>query len=177
MFGDDGKLDENDDDDDDDDDAEPVRKAPVRPAPLTRRASSRVKGVAAPEPVNDMAGTKKGKRPLEGGKSAAAGAARVSSAGVLADGASEACSAGSEVDEADAQDESVAAGIVLLAAGAAAVDEKDKSNQHISPVSGVPSRPPGTCSRRNASPKWITKTGRHGRWKSGTLSRTRQAAR
>ena len=138
MFGEDGKLDEN-DDDDDDDDAEPVRKSPVRPAPLTRRASSRVKGVAAPEPADDMVGTKKGKQPPDGRESADAGAARASGADVLADEASEASSAGSEVDEADAQDESVAAVIVLLAAGAAAVDEKDKINQHKSGVWGTKS--------------------------------------
>ena len=138
IFGDDGTLDEN-DDNDDDDDAEPVRAAPVRPAPLTRRASSRVKGVAAPEPADDMAGTKKGKHPPDEGESADAGAARTSGADVLADEALEASSAGSEVDEADAQDESVAAGIVLLAAGAAAVDEKDKSNQHKSGVWGTKS--------------------------------------
>ena len=46
----------------------------------------------------------------------------------------------------------------------------------IRPVSGVFGRPPGTSSRRNASPRWITKTGSRGRWKSETLPRTREAA-
>ena len=67
--GGDEKSDENDDDDDDDD------AAPVPPAPPPRRVSSRVKGVAAPEPADVMAGTKKGKRPPDGGESADAGAA------------------------------------------------------------------------------------------------------
>ena len=55
--GGDEKSDEDDDDDDDDD------AAPVPPANPPRRVSSRVKGVAAPEPADVMAGTKKDKRP------------------------------------------------------------------------------------------------------------------
>ena len=49
IFG--SPVGKNDVNSDDNDDAEPVRKAPVRPAPLKRRASSRVKGEPAPEPA------------------------------------------------------------------------------------------------------------------------------
>ena len=132
--GGDERIDEN-DDDDDDSAAEPIRKAPVPAAPLKRRASSRVKGVAAPEVSDVTTGTKRGMKTAEGGESAAAGAARASGTDVLAD---EASGASSEHDEDDAQDESVAAHrLALLASGAAAIDENDKKNQHPPGVWGI----------------------------------------
>ena len=131
VFG-DGNSDEDDDDDDDDGKRPaPPAKPPANPP---RRVSSRVKGVAAPEPDDAMAGTKKGKRAPNGGESAQTGAVRAARAHVLAVEPSGASSSGCEDEHGDTQDDDVRAGIALLARGAAAVDEKDQSNQHASRV-------------------------------------------
>ena len=78
-----------------------------------------------------MAGGKKGKGSSDGGESAQAGMYRA--ARELADDVP-ASSSASEDEDGDAEDDDVTAGIVLLARGAAAVDEKDQSNQHASGV-------------------------------------------
>ena len=74
--------------------------------------------------------------PPDGDESAEAGAARASRADVLAVEASEASSSGSEDDEGGGGDGDVAAGMALLAAGAAAMNKNDQSNQHESGVWG-----------------------------------------